>query len=103
MKKNTSNIKTILRVKDYLVSGESFDLIKPYDVDYLQTRPIPKPENLEKYYKSDDYISHNDSASGFIHRVYRYVKKWNLNLKFHKVKRHLNPSDQLLDIGAGTG
>lgn len=103
MNKETTHHNAVLRVKDYLVSGKYFDLIKPYAFDYLQTHPVPDSEELQKYYQSEDYVSHNDKASGFIHRVYRFVKKWNLKLKYAKVKNHLDGADQLLDIGAGTG
>ncbi|MBP8066533.1 MAG: methyltransferase, partial [Flavobacterium sp.] len=51
-----------LHVKDYSVSGESFDLLLDEELQLLKTHPQPSLENLPKYYESDDYISHTDGS-----------------------------------------
>jgi len=49
-----------LKTKDFLVSGEEFLLVSNTKIDFLETMPKPKPEDLPTYYISDAYISHSD-------------------------------------------
>lgn len=92
-----------LSVKDYLVSGESFDLVYDSDLDFLKTIPQPKTEELPKYYESTDYISHTDEKSGLFSNLYQFVKKWSLHKKTKLIFDQNNGVGTLLDIGAGTG
>lgn len=92
-----------LSVKDYLVSGESFDLIHDSNLDFLKTFPQPKPENLSKYYESQNYISHTDEKRGLFSSLYQFVKKWSLQKKANLIFDQNNGYGSLLDIGAGTG
>lgn len=92
-----------LSVKDYLVSGESFDLVYDSDLDFLKTIPQPKTEELPKYYESNDYISHTDEKSGLFSNLYQFVKKWSLHKKTKLIFDQNNGVGTLLDIGAGTG
>ena len=56
------NQKTVyISTKDFLVSGESFQLIYDQKFDLLITTPQPDLEKLPNYYKSEEYISHTDS------------------------------------------
>ncbi len=95
--------KKYLSVKDYLVSGESFDLIYDPTLDFLKTSPQPKTEDLPKYYESQDYISHTDENRGLFSSVYQLVKKWSLQKKSKLIFSQNNEIGTLLDIGAGTG
>ena len=95
--------KIYLSVKDYLVSDETFDLIYDADLDFLKTFPQPKPEDLSKYYESEDYISHTDEKSGLFSSLYQFVKKWSLQKKTKLIFNQNNGVGSLLDIGAGTG
>lgn len=92
-----------LSVKDYLVSGESFDLHYDPHLDLLKTFPQPKLEDLSKYYESQDYISHTDEKSGLFSSLYQLVKKWSLQKKATLIFQQNNGLGSLLDIGAGTG
>ncbi|MDP2686887.1 MAG: class I SAM-dependent methyltransferase [Aequorivita sp.] len=92
-----------LSVKDYLVSGESFDLVYDSDLDFLKTIPQPNTEDLPKYYESNDYISHTDEKSGLFSNLYQFVKKWSLHKKTKLIFDQNNGVGTLLDIGAGTG
>ena len=49
-------------IKDYSVSGEEFELVYNAQYDLYQT--IPVPEQLDKYYETENYISHTDSNKG---------------------------------------
>lgn len=95
--------KKYLSVKDYLVSGESFDLVYDSDLDFLKTIPKPNTEDLPKYYESNDYISHTDENSELFSNLYQFVKKWSLHKKTKLIFDQNNDVGTLLDIGAGTG
>ena len=75
--------KKYLSVKDYLVSGESFDLVHDTDLDFLKTFPQPQVEELPKYYESQEYISHTDEKRGLFSRLYQLVKKWSLQKRLN--------------------
>jgi len=95
------NIPT--KVKDYLVTGETFELIYDSEKEMLLTNPKPSTENLSKYYESEDYISHTDSKKGIVSFLYQTVKKRALQKKVALINSLNKGSGSLLDIGAGTG
>ncbi len=97
----TKNI--YLKTKDYLVSGESFELV--YDTDYCLLKTFPQPEisDLPKYYESQDYISHTDENRGLLSSLYQGVKKWSLQKKTQLIFKQNSGVGSLLDVGAGTG
>lgn len=92
-----------LKTKDFLVSGESFDLIYDKELELLKTIPQPKSEDLAKYYESQDYISHTDEKKGLFSGVYQLVKKWSLRNKTNLIFAQNSGVGSLLDVGAGTG
>ena len=94
-------MKLFLKTKDFSVSGESFELFKDEELDMLVTRP--QPENLSKYYESEDYISHTDSKKSLMDKLYQAVKRKNLQNKLQLIENQSNNPKSLLDIGAGTG
>ena len=67
----------------------------------LVTQPVP--EDLEKYYDSDEYISHSDTDKGLMPFLYQRVKSITLSRKANLVNRLSNNRGTLADIGAGTG
>ena len=92
-----------LSVKDFLVSGESFDLIYDSEFEMLKTMPQPSLESLSGYYESQDYISHTDERRGTFATLYQLVKKWSIRKKLALISKENNRLGSLLDIGAGTG
>ena len=94
-------MEQIMETKDFLVSGERFSIRRDPDLDLLKTHPIP--EDLGPYYNSDEYLSHKDSAQGFLAKLYRWVKNYNTSRKLRLIKRYAKNSRSLLDVGAGTG
>ena len=85
--------------KDHLVSGEKFD-IRQHENGILKTEPFP--QDLSKYYESEDYISHTDSRRGFQDRIYHLVKSYMLSKKARWIRRYFKHGS-ILDFGAGTG
>ena len=98
-----STKSTYLNVKDHSVSGEMFQLVYNDSLELLETLPQPKPEDLPKYYKSEDYISHTDSKRNLLEKVYHIVRKRSLKSKLKLVNSFSSDNKQLLDIGCGTG
>lgn len=90
-----------LTTKDFLVSGEEFQLI--HDVDLHMLRTHPQPQELSRYYDSEAYISHTDSKKGLMATLYQKVKKHALKKKVKLISKMNNGSGDVLDIGAGTG
>ena len=101
MEKIQNKIK--ISTKDFLVSGESFDLLEDSERDMLITSPQPEVEDLAKYYESDAYISHTDSKKGLFASIYQNVRKYSLALKLRLITSLHGNEGSLLDIGAGTG
>ncbi len=94
-------MKPFLKTKDFSVSGEAFQLLHDEELDMLVTRP--RPENMEKYYQSNSYISHNDANKTVIDKLYQAVKKFSLWRKTSLIKAYADGNKTLLDVGAGTG
>lgn len=92
-----------LSTKDFLVSGESFDLLYDSDREMLITHPMPEANLLGKYYESEQYISHTDNSKGVFSFLYQVVKKWSLQKKVRLILTHNKKPGSLLDVGAGTG
>ncbi len=95
------NLKPFLNCIDYTVSKESYEVMINEDYNMLVTSPVPN--NLEKYYASEDYISHTDSKTSLFEKTYQFVKNYTLKKKL-KLINSFNTEDKLiLDVGAGTG
>ncbi|XRE43236.1 SAM-dependent methyltransferase BT3209 [Tenacibaculum discolor] len=95
------NLKPFLNCIDHTVSKESYEVMINEDYDMLVTSPVPN--NLEKYYASEDYISHTDSKTSLFDKTYQFVKNYTLKKKL-KLINSFNTEDKLiLDVGAGTG
>jgi len=94
-------VQTFLETKDHAVSGEDFRLLYDQEMDMLITDP--QPQNMDKYYQSNSYISHTDSFQSFSDQLYHVVKKYMLWKKIRVVERFVGGVGNVLDIGAGTG
>ena len=90
-----------ISTKDYLLTQESFQLEYDSKSDMLVTKPVP--EDLEKYYDPNNYISHSDSGNGLLEKIYQTVKRYTLNKKVKLINKYTIEEKKLLDIGCGTG
>jgi SAM-dependent methyltransferase len=99
---NPEKASEFLAVKDFLVSGETFQLMKDIELDMLYTVPQPDAEHLSRYYESEDYISHTDSGKGLMASLYQSVKRYSIRKKLKFVNRINSGCGSLADIGAGT-
>ncbi len=87
---------------DHSVSGESFALVKCVKCSLILTNPRPASENIAKYYKSDQYISHTDKANSLINIAYKLIRSYTLRQKLKLVNKY-SEAKTLLDYGCGTG
>jgi SAM-dependent methyltransferase len=93
-----------LKVKDFSVSGEIFNISQCKDCGLRFTNPRPGPEEIGQYYKFTDYVSHTDEeATGFINQLYRRVRRITLKQKEGWINSLIPNQGSLLDIGCGTG
>ncbi|MEC3906274.1 class I SAM-dependent methyltransferase [Tamlana sp. 2201CG12-4] len=99
----TNNNQIHLRVKDYSVSGEEFDLIENKEFGFLETMPQPLSNKLQEYYQSEDYISHTDSKRNLFEKVYHVVRGIALKSKLNLINSFQGEEKKLLDVGCGTG
>lgn len=89
-----------LRVTDFSVSKEVFELRFNESLQALET--FPRPADIDKYYESDDYISHTDSNTGLVNKIYQSVKQYMLSKKVRLLFQYNRNLKTVLDVGAGT-
>ena len=98
---NTTN-HFYLKVKDYFLTQEEFELYQCDHCGLVFTVPRPAPEQIGNYYKSEEYYSHQQNSKGFIPRIYEGVKSINLRGKVAMATSDM-VKGRLLDIGCGVG
>ncbi|MBT8308543.1 MAG: class I SAM-dependent methyltransferase [Maribacter sp.] len=94
-------MKSFLRTKDFTVTGEEFELLYDESLQMLVTKP--QPQNLDKYYSNETYISHTDSRKTVIDKLYQSIKRFSLWKKVRLIRKFSPHGKTLLDVGAGTG
>ena len=100
----SENIAKALSAKDHTVSNEVFEIWQCNTCTARFTQNVPDKNEIKKYYKSEDYISHSDTKKGFINSLYHTVRKRTLHGKRMTVEKFTKLSTgKVLDIGAGTG
>jgi 2-polyprenyl-3-methyl-5-hydroxy-6-metoxy-1,4-benzoquinol methylase len=97
-----SKFESFLSVKDHFLSQEQFNLVKCVSCGFIFINPRPDSDEIGRYYKSEDYISHNASKKDLISRVYKAARNFSIRLKFKIVKQYANAAT-ILDYGCGTG
>jgi SAM-dependent methyltransferase len=101
---SSGNILPFLKCTDHLLSREEFDLSKCKECGFVFTLKYPDDQNIGKYYESEDYISHDDSAKGFLNLIYLQVRSLMLKKKRRIIEKATGlTKGKILDIGCGTG
>lgn len=99
---NHNQFSEFLKTKDYMITKEEFIIVKCNNCDFCFTNPIPSIDEIGRYYKSEEYVSHSSSKKGIINSIYNLVRNYTLGKKVKLIKSVSN-GKQLLDVGAGTG
>lgn len=89
-----------MKIKDYAHTQEDFELKRVEDGLY-KTQKLP--QNLNRYYDFEDYISHDDSRKGIVGHVYNVVKNFMFHQKISLIKKNTKRNPRILDYGCGTG
>lgn len=101
----SASIKEHLSTRDYFITKDLFSIYECTNCKVLFTYPFPDAGVLySRYYKSEDYLSHNKKSSDLFSAAYRIVQKINIRNKV-KLLEDINQSgeNKILEIGAGTG
>ena len=91
-----------LSCKDFTSSMEKFTIVSCETCDFTFTNPRPDEKSLQKYYKSESYISHTNSKVGLFNFVYQKIRGYTIKRKVGLLKK-LKCKGKHLDVGCGTG
>jgi 2-polyprenyl-3-methyl-5-hydroxy-6-metoxy-1,4-benzoquinol methylase len=93
-----------LTCTDFFVSGEQFSIKQCNSCGFKITENIEDDENIGRYYQSEEYISHSNTAKGVVNKVYHSVRNYMLGRKRRLIEKVTGiKKGHILDVGAGTG
>ena len=98
----SENTRSYLKLKDYFLSQEDFEILECDNCKLLFTTPRPDASVIGNYYKSEDYLSHNEHKKGLVPWIYNQVKKVNISNKYKIACKGFTKA-KLLDFGCGVG
>lgn len=93
-------LRLLHNIIDFSVSRESFHLLRCEFCSLMVTDP--QPDQLEKYYQSENYISHTNRPNNYIQSIYLMVRKHTLKRKLQLINSY-STRGKILDVGCGTG
>ena len=91
-----------MKIKDHFLTGEFFELVKNNQYDYYETKPELKFKQLQKYYDTESYVSHQEKSNDLKSFIYNLVKKFMIRQKYKWIAKFVD-NGNWLDFGAGTG
>jgi len=91
-----------LETLDYTATREPFTIQRCDHCSLLLTNPRPTKASIEKYYQSDQYISHTGGGDTLIDTMYRTARNITLKSKLRLINKYQSKFN-LLDYGCGTG
>lgn len=98
------SIRQIFSVIDSTVSGDLFPVMECSTCTARFTNGVPTENEIGRYYKSEDYISHTETSEGVVNSLYHTVRRYTLQQKKKLVQSLLGyNTGSLLDLGCGTG
>lgn len=96
--------RQILTCRDHTVSGESFEIVQCKHCGFRFTNPRPRPDEIGRYYESENYTPHQDTSQDLVDTLYRWVRHYTLWSKRRLITSLVDdPPGRLLDFGCGTG
>lgn len=99
---SNNDFSKVYSCKDHSTSKESFTIVNCNACNFTFTNPRPEDESLDKYYLSENYISHTNSKTNLFEKLYQIVRKIAIKQKLSLLNKFSN-SKIHLDIGCGTG
>jgi SAM-dependent methyltransferase len=100
----SNQISKELTCKDFVATGNSFELNRCGQCSFLFTNPRPTASEVSPYYQSDRYVSHagNKTNLPFMYKVYDIVRDYSINHKLKLIKSY-HTQGNLMDLGCGLG
>ncbi|HSL86331.1 MAG TPA: class I SAM-dependent methyltransferase [Bacteroidales bacterium] len=100
----SGSITDYLKCTDHFLTQETFELFKCTSCGFIFTQEGPDEKEAGRYYQSENYISHDDSAVGITGKIYFLVRRLMLVRKRGLITRVTGKkTGDLLDIGTGSG
>lgn len=99
----SNDFEPFLVCKDYTVSHDEFKIVACKSCGFKFTSPRPSSFDIGKYYKSEEYVSHSNTKTGLIHKLYHWVRSYTLIKKLQLVMQYSVKQGTILDFGCGTG
>lgn len=100
----SDTISDYLKCSDHFLTHESFELFRCSSCGFIFTQEGPDEKEAGRYYQSENYISHEDSAGGLTGKIYFLVRRLMLGRKRGLITRVTGKkTGDLLDIGTGSG
>ena len=101
---NSPSIKNVLQVKDHTVSAGLFTIAECGSCSLRFTQDVPDQNSIGPYYKSENYISHTNTATGIINKLYHFVRKNTIAGKRKLIEKNTGMiTGTILDAGSGIG
>ncbi len=101
---NSPALKNVLQVKDHTVSAGLFIIAECGSCSLRFTQDVPDQISIGPYYKSEDYISHSNTAEGVINKLYHFVRKNTITGKRKLIEKNTGmKTGTILDAGSGIG
>jgi SAM-dependent methyltransferase len=91
-----------MTIRDHSITKELFHVVACEPCGFAFTNPRPPADGLERYYASEDYISHSNRSKGLKEHIYQFARRRAISGKHSLIARY-HPSGRVLDIGCGTG
>ncbi len=100
---NHSTFVPFIKCTDYTVTKEEFGIVSCNQCNFKFTNPRPDESSIGRYYESQDYVSHSNTKSGIINKIYHFIKSIAIKNKIRLIEELLPKNRTILDIGCGTG
>jgi 2-polyprenyl-3-methyl-5-hydroxy-6-metoxy-1,4-benzoquinol methylase len=97
--------KYIHTCKDYVATGENFEIVRCNKCSHSYTNPRPSTNFVSIYYQSKNYISHSGGEKnrfGLTYKLYDIIRNMSIKSKLKTIKKY-NEKGVLLDLGCGLG
>lgn len=99
-----NKIHSVLSAVDYTVSKESFDIGECKSCTARFTQGVPEQNLIAKYYQSAEYVSHSETKSGVVNKLYHFIRAITLTSKRKLILKETGlKKGNMLDLGCGTG
>lgn len=93
-----------VKCKDYVISGETYSLLKCDDCGMIFTQDAPTEGELHRYDKVKQKLALGGHSRGFLNNIYYYARQTMLNRKAGLVEKlSCVKQGTLLNFGAKTG